>query len=430
MGFFVFGINHKTCPVEIREKIHFDEEKLRAALAASRDLPAISELVILSTCNRVEFFGYSELEACPQESIFRIMQATHDAGREVIGGFVETRSGKDAIHYIFRVAAGLESLVIGENEILSQVRDAFRLANEEGTTHSVLYRLMEKALKVGKDVRHKTKINEGAVSIPSVAVELAEKIFGKLAGEKVMVVGTGEMGILTLRTLRSSGAEIAYVASRDAVHGEKVATEFGAERIDHESWDEPLKAVDILITSTASAKPLITAPRVRKVMGERRQRPLFIIDIAVPRNVEAQVHAIDDVYLYNIDDLKGVADVNLNLRRKQMGEAETLTREAVLSFASWLEQLKARPTLERFETFVDGLLERELEGALAEAGIDDARKKRIKDNIRARLLHAPIEKIKEASRNGGVKRYLEALRSLFDLDRAEDSQPENSKQVP
>ncbi|HTL48767.1 MAG TPA: glutamyl-tRNA reductase [Verrucomicrobiae bacterium] len=430
MSFFVFGINHKSCPVEIREKIHFDKDKLRAALAASRDFTAVSELVILSTCNRVEFFGYSELEACPEETIYNVMESVHGAGRETFSPFVETRSGKDAIHYIFRVAAGLESLVIGENEILSQFRDAFRMANEEGTTHSVLYRLMEKALKIGKDVRHKTKINEGAVSIPSVAVELAEKIFGKLAGEKVMVVGTGEMGLLTLRNLKSSGAEIVYVASRDAEHGEKVATEFGAERIGHEDWSGALNAVDILITSTASAKPLITADQVRKVMAARRHRPLFVIDIAVPRNVDAHVHAIDDVYLYNIDDLKGVADANLNLRRKQMSDAEELTRAAVLAFSSWLEQLKARPTLERFETFLDQLIERELDSGLRESGLDEARKRKIKDNIRSRLLHAPIEKIKEASQNGGVKRYLEALRSLFDLDPHEEPKPENSERKP
>jgi len=423
VGFFVFGIHHKRCPVEIRERLHFDPETLRAALVRSRGHQELSELVILSTCNRVELFGYTELESCPVEALVRLIEEVHGGTRDVMERYADIRLGRDAVEYIFRVAAGLESLVIGEAEILNQVREAFRAASETGSTPALMHRLMEKALKTGKEVRHRTRISEGAVSIPSVAVELAEKIFGKLAGEKVMVLGTGEMSLQTLRNLKAAGAEILYVASRDAAHGAGVAAEFGASWIPYEKLEDCLKSVDILITATSAFAPLLEPAGVRAVMDRRRHRPLFVIDIAVPRNVDPGVNDIDDVYLYNIDDLKSVTDSNLTLRRKQMLEAQGLTQEAVDSFSSWLEQLEARPTLEHFEAFVDEILDRELVQALDGLKVSPADRERIRQRIRSRLLHAPIEKIKEASRNGGVKRYLEALRSLFNLDRFVPSEP-------
>ena len=186
--------------------------------------------------------------------------------------------------------------------------------------------------------------------------------------------------------------------------------------------------MDILITATSAASPVLSETDVRCVMGRRRHRPLFIIDIAVPRNVDCAVNGIDDVYLYNVDDLKGVADGNLKLRRKQMQEAEALTTQAVEAFSGWMEQLEARPTIQQFESFVDEILERELSQVLAENGVDAEKRAIIRQRIRSRLMHAPIEKIKEASRNGGVKRYLEALRSLFNLDPRETSQKETRTQ--
>lgn len=420
MPFFSFGIDHKNTPVELREKLALDAAGLNRALLLSREKPAIEELVILSTCNRVEFYGVAASPEIPEQELKKVMAETFGRSSEECFRSAESYRGKDAIRHIFRVAAGLESLVVGENEILGQLREAFRAAAEAGTAHSLLYRLMEKALKIGKDVRSQTRINEGAVSIPSVAVELAEKIFGRLAKEKVMVLGIGEMGTQTLRNLKSSGAEIRYVVSRDPAVGKPLAVEFGASWLSMGEWEEKLGQVDILIASTASPQPVVLREQVERVMKERRQRPLFFIDIAVPRDVDPRVQELDDVYLYNIDDLKGVTESNLSLRGSEVRAAEKMTEDAVLAFAGWMEQLSARPTLSRFENFVGNILDSELADLFQQAGVAASERDRLKQRIRSQILHYPHEKIKEASQNGGVRRYLEALHSLFSLEKIKD----------
>jgi glutamyl-tRNA reductase len=420
MGFFILGVNHKECPVAIREKLHFANKLLETALGEAKSFAAISELVILSTCNRVEFYGFTEEGQMPQAFLVEFLAKLKVVEPNEFAPYLYRYEGQEAMRHLFRVASGLDSLVLGENEILGQLREAFRMANQIGTCHSLLYRLMEKALKTGKEVRSKTKINEGAVSVPSVAVELAEKIFGRLAGEKVMVLGTGEMSELTLKSLRNAGARIMVIVSRNEERGTKLAREFEAEWSSLEGWTNYLASVDIMIASTAAPHPIVHFGQVQEVMKRRRNRPLFLIDIAVPRDVEPEINAIDDVYLYNIDDLKGVAAANLRLRRHEIQAAEEIVEQAMTVFQSWLEQLEARPTLERFENFLNEILDRELKSLAENTGVSESQKNEVRDRLRAKLLHPPLEKIKQASQNGGVTRYLEALRSLFDLD-------ENSK---
>lgn len=417
MGLFVLGINHKECPVEIREKLHFSPEKIYPVLNQVKMHPRISECVILSTCNRVELYAATPLSLSLEEDLLALMENAHGIKAETFLPYVYRFADKAAIRHLFRVASGLDSLVIGENEILGQVREAFRLANETGSVNAMLYRLFEKSLKVGKDVRTRTKINQGAVSIPSVAVELAEKIYGRLDGEKVMVLGTGEMSTLTMKNLIDAGAEIVYVVSRQREKGEKVGLEFGAEWLAMDSWEEKLPLVDILIGSTAAPHPVVTYDCVKNAMAKRRHRPLFIIDIAVPRDVESQVNSLDDVYVYNVDDLKGVASSNLKIRRAEITEAEELTDKAVEDYRAWMEQLKSRPTLNDFERFLDCVLDDEFSRGLKDTGADEKKIQAVKHRIRSRLLNPTYEKIKEASHNGGVMRYLEALRSLFNLDK-------------
>ena len=416
MGFFVLGIQHQNCPVEIREMLHFASEDLPAGLLKAKESSEISEFLILSTCNRVEFYGFSDLPGIPEDAVLDWVERFRGVKRESILPYLKKSEGEEAVHHLFRVAAGLDSLVVGENEILGQLRESFRAANSSGSVSSLLYRLIEKALKVGKEVRTQTKINEGAVSIPSVAVELAEKIFGRLAGEKVMILGTGEMATLALKNLKNAGAEACYVVSRNQVTGQDVAQNFDSEWLPLESWQKGLSEADILITSTSSLYPVVRYEDVKSVMPQRKHRPLFVIDIAVPRDVESRIHSIDDVYLYNIDDLKGVAASNLRLRRREIREAEVKIEHAVTQFQSWLERLEARPTIESFEAFLDEVLEKELsrhEGSV----MTEEKKNEIRSRIRAKLMHPPMDKIKQASHNGGVKRYLEALHSLFGLER-------------
>lgn len=417
MGFFVLGVNHKQCPVAVREKLHFTESHTAAALEALIQFEEIDEAVILSTCNRVEILGYTA--GNPEqayECLAGFIEKSRGVPRAEFSDFLYRYAGKDAIHHLFRVASGLDSLVIGENEILGQIREAFRIANQAKSVHSYLYRLIEKALKTGKEARTRTKINEGAVSIPSVAVELAEKIFGQLNGEKVMVLGTGEMSSLTIRNLRNSGAEVLFVVSRNRERGEAAALEFGAQWVALEDWEKHMTEIDILIASTAAPHLLIHKEQVQGIMTKRRGKPLFLIDISVPRNIDPSIDAIDDVYLYNVDDLKGVSTSNLKFRRREIEAAEKIVAEAGLNFQSWMEQMAARPTVERYEQFLDEVLERELHSLIRQSRISETEKEELKQRLRAKLLHPPLEKIKEASKNGGVARYVSALHALFDLD--------------
>jgi glutamyl-tRNA reductase len=427
MKFFTLGVNHKDCPIEIREQLHFGASQLANGYEKAKSFSEIAELVILSTCNRVEFYGFAESVHAAEPALLDIIESTHSISRETFRPFLYRYEGKEATHHLFRVAAGLDSLVIGENEILGQLREAFKQANEYQTVHSLLYRLMEKALKLGKDIRNKTKINEGAVSIPSVAVELAEKIFGRLSGQKIMVLGTGDMSVLTLKNLKQAGADVQYIVSRNQERGQKLALEFISEWISIENWQEHLASIDILIASTSAPHPIVRYDQVKRVMSARRHRPLFLIDIAVPRDIESEVNSLDDVYLYNVDDLKGVSASNLNRRRREIEAAETMVDAAVLEYQGWLERLKARPTLESFEIFLAEVIDKELSRLVKDSTLSESEKTEIRARILAKLMHPPLEKIKEASLNGGVQRYLEALHSLFDLENSK-SESRNPKQ--
>ena len=415
MGFFVIGVNHKDCPVEVRERLHFTSLKLRDGLAYAKATAQFTEAMILSTCNRVEFYGYVDSEDLPVDRFFAMVKEIHGVDRRDFEHYLYRHQGREALRHLFRVAAGLDSLVIGENEILGQLRVAFQAAHAAGCLHSLLYRLTEKALKLGKDARTETLINEGAVSIPSVAVELAEKIFGHLTSENVMVLGTGEMAMLTVKNLKNAGATIRYVVSHSQERAEKLAVECGAEWVPFEAWEGKVPEVDIFITATSCPYPIVKHEQVKELMAKRRHRPLFLIDIAVPRNVDPTVNQLDDVYLYNVDDLKSVADRNLKHRGLEIAKAEAMVEKAMASYQSWLEQLEARPTVESFEKHLDRILEDELGAFARKAGIPEAHKDELRDRIRAKLLHVPLTKIKEASQNGGVARYLHALHSLFDL---------------
>ena len=413
--FLVYGLNHKNCPVEVRETLHFRERRLPEAFEwIRREWPSV-ETLILSTCNRVELYFSIEEGNLSTETITQFLTAFHGIDRSRFEQYVYRLEGRAAIEHLFRVACGLDSMVVGENEILGQLKEAFRVAQQAGTVDSFLYRWAERALRVGKLIRTKTKINEGAVSVPSVAVELAEKIFGRLAGEKVMVLGTGDMSELTLEHLRKAGAEVLYVMSRSEERGRMVAESFGAQWVSSEGWEKFLVEVDILIASTSAPHPIVPLEGVREAMAKRRNRPLFLIDIAVPRNIASEINSLDDVYLYNIDDLQEVAQANLRLRRKEVHEAETYIQRAVDEFQAWSEQLEAGPTIERLHRYFDQLIEEEIKrlGPLSEE--ERERLEEFSRRLRAKFLHAPLETLKESSELGSIRKTLEALQTLFRL---------------
>ncbi|MBI4970609.1 MAG: glutamyl-tRNA reductase [Candidatus Omnitrophica bacterium] len=409
------GLNHKICPIAVRERLAFSKTAIQEALARMKQNIHASEWFLLSTCNRVEAYFISHGTGHVREEFEKFLSDFHNIEIKEFRNCLYQYEDEEAVRHLFKVICGLDSLVLGENEIHGQIKESFTWASEAGTLGPVLGRLFERAFQVSKKARTETKINEGAVSIPSVAVELAEKIFGRLHGEKVLVLGTGEMSELTLKHLVASGAGAILVANRTYEKAVTLAARFNAEAVHFDDWLTRLKSVDIVITSTAAPHAIVTHEDVVGVMRSRRQKPLFLIDIAVPRDVESEVAKIDDVYLYNIDDLRVVAESNLKERKKEIESCEHMILEKSEEFFKWLNGLESSEVINRFREYLDFCLEQELNGRFH--ALPEEERKQLADRLRGKIMHAPLEKLKEAAKNGGSHRYLEAIEALFDLER-------------
>ena len=336
MNLFCVGLSHHRANVETRERFTGGSETdclLRHAGCA--------EALVLTTCNRVEVYGAAETRVTTEE-IARCL--AHKIGPNRTGGSSEDISafyryeGPECVEHLFRVASGLDSMIVGETEVLGQAKKAYETARTSGAAGACLHRLFQRAFRAAKHVRTHTDITRGSVSVGSVAVELAVKIFGDLAGRKVLVLGAGETSERTARALISRGVSDLRVSNRSLERARELAALVGGTAIPFDSWPEQCRAIDILITSTSSEAPLLMADDLAPMLRERRDRPLFIIDIAVPRNVDPAVNEMGGVYLYDIDSLQSVADQSLSLRRQQIAAAEGIIAEHVLSFKETLER--------------------------------------------------------------------------------------------
>ena len=416
MQLFNIGLNHKVCPIEVREKLAFSKAASQDALRLMKGRVRASECFLLSTCNRVEAYFIADSSSQVKEDFEKFLSEFHKIDAKEFRHHLYQYENEEAARHLFKVICGLDSLVLGENEIHGQIKEAFGWASESGTLGPVLGRLLERAFQVSKKARTDTKINEGAVSIPSVAVELAEKIFGRLHGEKVLVLGTGEMSELTIKHLMTSGAGSILVANRTFEKAKTLAAQFNAEAVHFDDWLERLKSVDIVIASTAAPHPVLTHENVVGVMRSRRQKPLFLIDIAVPRDVESKVGEIDDVYLYNIDDLRVVAESNLKERKKEIEACERMIDQRVEEFFKWLNGLESGEVINRFRDYLDFCLEQEL-AARFNGTLTPAEREELRTRIRGKIMHAPLEKLKEAAKNGGTHRYIEVIEALFDVEK-------------
>lgn len=414
MDLVCVGLTHKKCPVEVREKIAFSQSSLSQALTQMKEIDGLREWFVLSTCNRVELYGRGFTGV--EENLIHFLSDFHGLEGCSYRSYLDRFRGRDVVEHLFRVACGLDSLVVGENEIYGQIKQAFKMANEHRALDSILYQLVERALRVGKKVRAETKINEGAVSVSSIAVELAEKIFGKLTGEKVLILGTGKMSELTMKHLVKSGAGEITVASRTYERALELSQKFGAKPIGFDEWQRALRTSDIVISSTSAPHPIVKFEDVQNVMNERRHKPLFFIDIAVPRDIEQSVGQIDDVYLYDIDDLKGVSDSNLRSRKKEIVKCESMIEQELESFDQWYEFLEAGPVIQKLTAYFDEVVEKEV---VRSDGKFKGKEKELAvliGRIKAGLLHIPKEKLKESAKSGSIERYLETLHSLFRLE--------------
>lgn len=339
MSIFCLGVNHKTAPVEIRERLAIAEHSVPAHLGEICSIEDIEEAVVLSTCNRVEIYGASEDQPRALDRLVSYLES-HFA---VAPGEVEFYRLEDevAAQHLFEVAGGLDSMVLGETEIFGQVKKAYALAQTAGTTARRMNKLFQQSFSVGKLVRSGSGIQQGSTSIGSAAVDLAEQIFGSLKGTRVMVVGAGEMSRTTAQSLLSRGARSIIVSNRSYDKAVELAAELKGEAVRFDDWEKNLDRVDIVVSSTAAPHAVIHAETIRRVMERRRGHSLFLIDIAVPRDIEEEVNDIDNVYLYNIDQLQRIADEGKARRERQIA----VCRELIAAFLreKGIEALAATP---------------------------------------------------------------------------------------
>ncbi|MCA9653856.1 MAG: glutamyl-tRNA reductase [Myxococcales bacterium] len=419
---FAVGVNHKHAPVELRERLAVEDDQHATVLRALREHGGLHEAMIVSTCNRVEIYGVAPRREVVG-GVLDVLAALRTLDPKLLRDHCFSRVHTDAVRHIFRVTSSLESLVVGEPQILGQVKNALGRARESDSVGPVLDRCLSLAFKCAKRVRTETEIARGGASIPSVAVDLARSIFGELQGCSVMVVGAGEMAENAALHLRAEGAAELVVLNRSRERGEALAHKVQGR---FEPWDQlvaQLGRVDIVVASTASQRPIIDRALVKPVMRSRRHRPLFLVDIAVPRDVDGDVTRLDDVFLYNVDDLQSIVNDNLKSRRGEADKADALVDQEVGAFASWLRSRSIGPLIGQLQAHGRELAEAEVARVLPKLGeLDEQQRKLVEQlgqQIVKKLLHRPTTNLRRASAEGegaldGVA-LAEALQVLFEL---------------
>jgi glutamyl-tRNA reductase len=421
MALFVAGLNHRTAPVELREQLAVEEDKLRELLRDAQSAGVADELVIVSTCNRVEVYGVAEVPGEARAAVFRRLCRQRGVDPGAIEPVLYTHLDGDAVHHTFRVAASLDSMMVGEPQILGQVKDGFALAQSCETVGPTLHTLFTQAFAVAKKVRTETEIGHHAVSVSFAAVELARKIFAGLGGKAVLLVGAGKMGELAARHLVEQGAFPIYVVNRTWSRAHDMARALSGTAVPFDELATALASVDIVITSTGAAEAVISRQTVQAIMHGRRGRPLFFIDIAVPRDVEATVDTLDDVYCYDIDDLKQVVDANIRERAREAQRAESLVEREVAKFRARLLDVEVIPTIVSLRDRLEGIRAGEVRKALSrlpDASPETrAAMEALSSAIVNKILHAPITKLRESSRAGAGRSWTELVHELFGLGR-------------
>ncbi len=426
MKIVVIGLNHRTAPLEMREKLAFPEDTLGEALKSLMDYQHIKEGMILSTCNRVEIYAVVDGEEQGKAALKNFLEEYHQMKFTEIEKKLYIYTAPEAVSHLFRVASSLDSLVVGEAQILGQVKTAYSHAHENTGTGKILNALFQKSFRVAKEVRTDTDIAKSPTSVSSVAVELAGKIFGDLSEKKVLLLGAGEMSEITARCLSSAGVTSVLVSNRTFSRAEELAEKFQGRAVRFDSFLEEMVHADIVISSTEAPHYVIKKEDVLTVMPTRRHRPVFLIDIAVPRDIEPAVNKIDNVYLYNIDDLKAVSEENLKRRQVEMNRCLPIIERETAQFMSWLNSLEVTPTIKDLKQRAEEVCRRELERSLRRLGKSSAAEREEVTSLARRLvqelLHSPITCLKKQAGKGNGYIYTSAVRDLFDLNEVEETE--------
>jgi glutamyl-tRNA reductase len=415
----LIGMNHKTAPVELRECIGFSQDRTETAVAALRRLPGVCESLLYSTCNRVELLLVTEDKPVSVEAAKAFIAETNQIPLGQFERALYVHENDHAARHLFRVAAGLDSLIVGEPQILGQIKEAYRQAAAAKTTGVILNRLLHRTFFVAKRIRTETGIGGRAVSISYAAVELARKIFGSLDGKRVLLIGAGEMAELAVEHLLRHPVAETFVANRTFENGLALAGRFNGHAIRFEEIAEHLKKVDIIISSTGAPGFVVTRNEVRNVARARKNRPLFFIDIAVPRDIDPDINRLDNAYVYDIDDLKGVIEENIEDRQKEAVKGERIIDEAIVRFREWHAGLEVVPTIVSLRQKLDAMAEGEIRRTLHGNALPPESAQALSRMMAAfinKVLHEPTVFLKHDGMHADKALYLDAVRKLFKLD--------------
>ena len=415
MQLALVGLSHKTAPVEIRERLAFSNDALRSALTSLVDRRPVNEAMILSTCNRVEVVAESPDDRLIRDFICEFHQISHDS----VSTHLYSYRNVEAIRHVFRVTASLDSMVIGEPQILGQVKEAFRIAMDAGTVGMHLSALMNRAFAVAKKVRSETGISQSAVSVSYAAVELARKIFGDLSGKTVMIIGASKMGELAAKHLRRAGASSVLVTNRTFERAVELAKVFEGAAVPFEHFTDHMAGADIVITSTGAPHFIIGKNLAEQVIHRRKNKPIFFIDIAVPRDIDPAVNEIDNAFLYDIDDLQQVIDANLKERLKEAMRAEQIVDDEVEAFCLKMQTRDVVPTIVQLRESLEKVRRDEIErnrrhlkdlSPEQQAAVDQITK-----SIVNKILHPPIEQLKQMAHDPQGADLAELIRKIFNV---------------
>ena len=418
MEIVLVGLNHRTAPVEVRERVSFTTEQARRAADELRSRGILEETLVLSTCNRSEIYGVppeTAHESAPDLSSF--LSEFHSVRPDVLRGALYHHYDREAVRHLFRVSTGLDSMLLGEAEILGQVREAYRFAHEQGATGPVLNRLFQGALEVGKRVRTETELGARPMSVAAAGVKLAERIFGKLTERTALVLGAGTISEQVLSTLRDRGIAHLFVMNRSRDRAEALAEQFGGRVVEWGKWDTALLMPDVIVASVSAEEPVLPRDVLQAAMAARANRALFLMDLGVPRNIEAAASELYNVYVYDMDDLSEIVQQNLHARQGEVPRAEAILEEHVGKFLSWQASVELVGLVEALRERLREERSAFIRARLAEMGhlsaTDRQRVEGLMDELLEKLLLQPAERLRGERVLRRKIQNVEALRDLF-----------------
>ncbi len=427
MNLLVVGLNHKKAPIDVREQLAFSPSRVTEALEILHNKYPSCEAVILSTCNRVELYVCSPDGSLDEEAVLGFLSEFHGIETEKFRNYMYCYDGADLVKHLFHVSSSLDSMVVGESQILSQVKEAYMAATSCEVVGKTTHRLFQQAIAVGKDIRSNSCISQGRVSISSVAVEFAEKIFQDFSDKTIFIIGAGEMAELVLKSLVDQGTRTVMVSNRNYDRAVGLAGEYGGSAVRFDDLTKELSKADIVISSTAAPHYVLHPDHVRKAMTLRKGNPMFFVDIAVPRDINPEVGRLDNVYLYNIDDLQSVVERNVDDRGREMEKCTAMVEEEVDRFIAWLEEMKIGPAIANLREHFHTVGKEELNRLRTKLGdVDDDQWREVvytMERTLNKLLHEPAKVGKQEAKNGGGHRYVETIKKLFGIRHPDQTSP-------